>query len=316
MSSNSNVACCTRPFFPRAGDAIHPVLREVGLGDSETKVSWPLIGELLVDVMCVELELRGPDIESLSVVVGWHLVLEFVEVEACGSVFLHHILDGSQPWWWSSLPSSLFIRQVLGFILMYRDSLTFLSCRFLVVSRISMSFHSISWPSCQACSATADFSNAPSLHAALSSLILVVTILFISMSTWLESSNSHVSGHALVGITQEWLDVETSQFKLNTHYIHQQMPPPAVRRPKPTFRWPLTTPTRALDAPTSWLFKGSSQVDIVDSHSCPDEDCSIAVKTVDIKFPLLKNVWLVYHDLASHNYVRFPTENSVTEKKH
>ena len=36
-SSNSNVACCTRPFFPRAGDAIHPVLREVGLGDSETK---------------------------------------------------------------------------------------------------------------------------------------------------------------------------------------------------------------------------------------------------------------------------------------
>ena len=38
QSSNSNVACCTRPFFLHAGDAIHPVLREIGLGDSETKV--------------------------------------------------------------------------------------------------------------------------------------------------------------------------------------------------------------------------------------------------------------------------------------
>ena len=38
MSSKSNVACCTRPFLPRAGDAIHPVLREVGLGDSETSL--------------------------------------------------------------------------------------------------------------------------------------------------------------------------------------------------------------------------------------------------------------------------------------
>ena len=38
-SSNSNVACCTRPFpSSRAGDAIHPVLQEVGLGDSETKL--------------------------------------------------------------------------------------------------------------------------------------------------------------------------------------------------------------------------------------------------------------------------------------
>ena len=40
MTSNSNVACCTRPFpSSRAGDAIHPVLQEVGLGDSETRVA-------------------------------------------------------------------------------------------------------------------------------------------------------------------------------------------------------------------------------------------------------------------------------------
>ena len=69
----------------------------------------------------------------------------------------------------SSLPSSLFIKQVLGAILMYRDSFTFLSCKFLAVSRISTSFQLISWPSCHACSATADLSNAPSLHAALCS---------------------------------------------------------------------------------------------------------------------------------------------------
>ena len=54
----------------------------------------------------------------------------------------------------SSLPSSLFIKQVIGAIRMYRDSFTFLSCKFLAVSRISTSFQSISWPSCHACSAT------------------------------------------------------------------------------------------------------------------------------------------------------------------
>lgn len=35
-----NVACCTRSFFLRAGDAIHLVLWEVGLGDSKTMVLY------------------------------------------------------------------------------------------------------------------------------------------------------------------------------------------------------------------------------------------------------------------------------------
>ena len=37
---------------------------------------------------------------------------------------------------------------------------------------------------------------------------------------------------------------------------------------------------------------------MVDLHSCPGGDCSIAVETVGIKISLLKNnIWLVYHDL-------------------
>ena len=61
----------------------------------------------------------------------------------------------------SSFPSSLFIFNPFGASLMY----TFLSCRSVAVSSISTSSHSISWPACQACSATADLSKAASLQA-------------------------------------------------------------------------------------------------------------------------------------------------------
>ena len=37
------------------------------------------------------------------------------------------------------------------------------------------------------------------------------------------------------------------------------------------------------------LFKNSSQVDIVVLHSCPDDDRSMAIETVGIKFSLLKD---------------------------
>ena len=37
------------------------------------------------------------------------------------------------------------------------------------------------------------------------------------------------------------------------------------------------------------IFKNSSQVDIVDLHSCPDDDRSMAIETVGIKFSLLKD---------------------------
>ena len=44
QSSNSNVACCIRPFpSSHAVDAIHLVLQEIGLGDSETTLYHNLI---------------------------------------------------------------------------------------------------------------------------------------------------------------------------------------------------------------------------------------------------------------------------------
>ena len=63
----------------------------------------------------------------------------------------------------SSFPSSLFIFNPFGANLMYTASFTFLSCRSVAVSSISTSSHSISWPACQVCSATADLSKAASL---------------------------------------------------------------------------------------------------------------------------------------------------------
>ena len=57
---------------------------------------------------------------------------------------------------------------------------SFLSCMSVAVSGISISSHSISWPACQACSATADLSKAASLQAALCSFILAVRLLPVS----------------------------------------------------------------------------------------------------------------------------------------
>ena len=118
---------------------------------------------------CVGLEPRGPSRRvtpgsgrltlGLWVRGGRGLSLSFF------SAFLRVLSHSSG----SSLPSSLFIRQVLGAIWMYRYSFTFLSCKSLAVSRIPTSFQSISWLSCHVCSATADLSNAPSLHTALCS---------------------------------------------------------------------------------------------------------------------------------------------------
>ena len=36
-------------------------------------------------------------------------------------------------------------------------------------------------------------------------------------------------------------------------------------------------------------FNNFSQVDIVDLHSCPDDDSSMAIETIGIKFSLLKD---------------------------
>ena len=73
----------------------------------------------------------------------------------------------------SSFPSSLFIFNPFGAGLMYTASFTFLYCRFVTVSSISTSSHSISWPACQAYSATADLSKAASLQAALCFILVV-----------------------------------------------------------------------------------------------------------------------------------------------
>ena len=75
--------------------------------------------------------------------------------------------------------SSLFIFNPFGASLMYTDSLSFLS-RSVAVSSILTSSYSISWPACQACSATADLSKAASVQAALCSFILVVRLLPVS----------------------------------------------------------------------------------------------------------------------------------------
>ena len=67
---------------------------------------------------------------------------------------------------------------------MCTDSFTFLSCRSVAVSSILTSSHSISWPACEVCSATADLSKAVSLQAALYSFILVVRHLPVSPSMY------------------------------------------------------------------------------------------------------------------------------------
>ena len=65
----------------------------------------------------------------------------------------------------------------------------------------------------------------------------------------------------------------------------------------------------------SSVIKGLRTVDFVYLQYCPDDDCSIAVKTVGIKCSLLKdNVWLVYQESLLANYVRLPTESSITKK--
>ena len=79
-----------------------------------------------------------------------------------------------------SRPSSLLIRHPGGVNLMYNASLVFLSCKSLAVSRISASSQLIQCPSCQACLATADFSNAANLQAALCSFILMFKLLPVS----------------------------------------------------------------------------------------------------------------------------------------
>ena len=56
-------------------------------------------------------------------------------------------------------------------------------------------------------------------------------------------------------------------------YAHS---PSDERRPRPQEHR-----TRPLP---NWLFKNSSQVDIVDLHSCPDDDHSMAIEIVGIKF--------------------------------
>ena len=126
------------------------------------KVSWLQVGASPVDKACVGLEPWGLGAESLPVAVGWRLVSGD---EVLVSLSSQHFCHSNR----SSLPSSLFIKQVLGAIWMYRDSFTFLFSKSFAVSRISMSFQSISWPSCHVCSATADLSNVLSLLAALCS---------------------------------------------------------------------------------------------------------------------------------------------------
>ena len=81
-----------------------------------------------------------------------------------------------------------------------------------------------------------------------------------------------------------------SLIQLNAHLTHRRRPhqrsgdlrPPSdERRPHPQEH--RTCPL------ANWLFKNSNQADIVDLHSCPDGDCSMAIETVGFKFSLLKD---------------------------
>ena len=80
----------------------------------------------------------------------------------------------------TSLPSSLFILTPGGAILMYSASFTRLWRSSVAVSSTSTWSHSMTWPSFQACSATADLSNLASLQAALCSFILMLVLLPVS----------------------------------------------------------------------------------------------------------------------------------------
>ena len=73
-----------------------------------------------------------------------------------------------------------FLCHCLSSTLLELASFTFCSCRSVAVSSISISSHSISWPACQACSATADLSKVESQQAALCSFILAARLLPVS----------------------------------------------------------------------------------------------------------------------------------------
>ena len=76
-------------------------------------------------------------------------------------------------------------------------------------------------------------------------------------------------------------ELNASTTDIHRRHLHQLLgglrPPLDERRPRP--------PERRTRPLTDYL----RTVDIVDLHSCPDDDCSMAVETVGIKSSLLNN---------------------------
>ena len=69
----------------------------------------------------------------------------------------------------------------------------------------------------------------------------------------------------------------------NARLIHQQRPHQQSedQRPPSDERQPCPQECRTRP-PANWLYKNSSQVDIVDLHSCPDDDHSMVIETIGI----------------------------------